>query len=442
MAPSLTPVVRFEFERSHLPLGSQALARLIIETPALPSQSSNVPRRGLALAAALDASGSMAEPAGSPDGSPMRFGAPMDPAQSKMERCKAALWEAVSLLGPDDMASLTVFSSAAATLFPLSPMSEPNKALFKAALDKVGASGGTALEAGWRQAAMEAAKGLDHGLLCRVALLTDGEASCGERDPEKLAAMASGLADHGVGTSCFGVGASFNEDLLCAMADAGEGNFRYIPDAALAIAAAVDEVNGLGATAGRKATLRLEGLGACQTFEVLNAFDQDADGALKLPALLAGRPIEIVARLDLAEQGDSAGLAVRLEWADRDGARQSLQASASAPTAQASACEALAQNAEVAGAGAALLAARRKDEMAKSLARGDFAAAGASLESARSLMASCASYSGASAEMANLDALAASLAQGDLAGTRKTAVFQSYSRSKNQTVAANPPAKG
>jgi Ca-activated chloride channel family protein len=445
MTSSFAPVLRFEFDRSRLPRGGEAFARLIIESPAPAASLPGAPRRGLALAVALDASGSMDHPAGAPDGSPVRFGhqvifgGPNAHANTKMERCKSAVWEAVSLLGPDDMASLTVFSSMAATPFPLARMTEDNKALFKATLDKVSASGGTALEAGWREAGREAAKGIDHGLLCRAALFTDGEASTGERDPEKLSAMAAQLAELGVGTSCFGVGAHFNEDLLCAMADAGEGNFRYIPDAALAACAAIDEVNGLGATAGRKATLRLSGLEGCLSVEILNAFDLSADGSLRLPALLAGRPIEVVARMKLADAGSSAGVSATIEWSDRDGVRQSAVASHQAPLDTLQASEALAPNAEVSGAAAALMAARHKADMAQSLTRGDLAAASASLESARFLMGSCASYSGAAAEMADLNGLVASLASGDATATRKAAVFQSYARSKNQTVASHTP---
>lgn len=441
-ASPLAISLSMEFDRKDLGAGKQHFARLLISVPQPASADSAPARRGLALAIALDTSGSMSSPAGSPDGSPMGFPIPLFgrqeaelPADSKIERCKAAIWEAVGLLGDGDMASLTAFSSMAKTLFPMSPMTEPNKAKFKAALDKMSASGGTALHAGWSEAGREAAKGIDRKLLCRVAMLTDGEASDGERNPEELARQSATLASLGVSTSCFGVGASFNEDLLCAMADAGEGNFRYIPDAMLAAAAAVDEVNGLGATAGRKARLLLASDEGCSDIELLNPFDKAADGWLKLPTLLAGRPIEAVARVSVAEGASTLCLRAEVRWENRDGIEQSAQVELAARVVPPEASEASPLRAEVAGAGAALMAANAKTAMAHMISAGDISGATACLEGARGMLASTAHYSGSLSEMASLDALRSTLSSGDFASARKSAVFQSYTRSKNQTVA-------
>lgn len=431
--------LRLEFSRSKLPFSGEGFVRLAIEVPAS-AHATSAPRRGLALAIALDCSGSMSEPGGAPDGSPMAIGFPGqdDAAGSKMERCRAAVWEAASLLGPDDMASLTAFSSMAKTLFPMSAMTDENKALFKQALDKVQASGGTALHDGWSEAGREAAKGIDRGLLCRVAMLTDGEASSGERNPEVLAGHAAKLAGLGISTSCFGVGARFNEDLLCAMADAGEGNFRYIPDAMLAAAAAIDEVNGLGATAGRRAKLTLAAISGIESIEVLNDFDLDG-AAMRLPTLLAGRPIEVIARIKLAASGAEANVQAEVTWENRDGIAQSAIHSARVALADEAECSQLPEDAEVSGSAAALLASREKMAMAKKLSAGDFAGATASLNSARSLMASAANYSGSGLEMAALDALATSMNSGDAQATRKAAFSQSYARAKNQTIVAPAP---
>lgn len=444
---TLSLSLRLEFDRAVQARGGEGFARLTISVPR--PADSLAPRRGLALTISLDCSGSMSEPAGAPDGSPMAFGsAPVffgrgvaDEANSKMARSKAAVWEAVALLGDDDMASLTAFSSMAQTLFPMSPMTAANKALFKEALEKVQASGGTALHDGWTSAAREAAKGVDRGLLCRVALLTDGEASTGERNPEALAKQSAQLALHGVSTSCFGVGARFNEDLLCAMADAGEGNFRYIPDAMLATAAAVDEVNGLGATAGRKARLRLISEDGAEAAEALNGFDIDTvNGLMRIPTLLAGRPIEVIAKVKMADAGSLATLRAEIEWENRDGILQSSAASLSVALGSEEESKASPQDVEVAGAAAAMLAAKEKLAMAASMAAGDMAAATTNMANARSLMASVARYSGAAAEMASLEALEANFAGGDSMATQKAAKFQSYSRAKNQTVAIQPTA--
>lgn len=454
-APSLAPLalsLHLEFDRPGLPAGGEAFARLVVSVPQA-AHASGGPRRGLALAVALDTSGSMDGPAGVPDGSPMAFSIPRLGMSShassggpncKMERCKVAVWEAVSLLGDEDMASLTAFSSMARTLFPMAPMTEANKTKFKKVLDKLLADGGTALQAGWAEAGKEAAKGIDRKLLCRVALFTDGEASTGERDPEALSAQSAKLAELGVSTSCFGVGASFNEDLLCAMADAGEGNFRYIPDAMLAAAAATDEVNGLGAAAGRKAKLRIVAQEGIDSVEMLNAFATAGDGWLRLPTLMAGRPIEAVVKVKVKVSSaiGSARILAELSWEDRDGIEQRAERELSAPVLDSASALLAPQNPEVAGSAAALMAAAAKDEMTRMISKGDIRGATAKLDDARTMLCSTAVYSGLGAEMESLNMLSASMSSGNMAETRKMAKFQSYSRSTNQTVsgAAAPAA--
>lgn len=455
-APGAMPLaIEIEFDRSSLPAGGEGLARLVVRVPHA-EQAAAGPRKGLAFAAVMDTSGSMDEAAGGPDGSPMSAGNANamiglggymggrnghGGPNSKMERCKSALREAIALLGDEDMASLTAFSSMAKTLFPMAPMTEPNKAKFIAAIDKLKADGGTALHAGWVLGGKEAAKGLDRKLLCRVGLFTDGQASDGERNPETLAAHAAKLAELGVSTTCFGVGASFNEDLLCAMADAGEGNFRYIPDAMLATAAATDEVNGLGAAAGRRAKLRVTGVEGVDTIEILNALPLADGGWSKLPTLVSGRPIEVVAKFKVAPGAASARLQAEVIWEDRDGISQIQQNEAGAPVVEPDAALALAQNPEVAGAAAALMAAKAKDDMTQFISQGNFAGAASTLADTRAMLsASAMGYSGLGAEMDSLDALTISISSGDMVGTRKMAKFQSYSRSVNQTVTAPVPA--
>lgn len=447
--------IDIEFDRSSLPAGGTGLVRMVVRVPHT-EQADAGPRKGLAFAAVMDTSGSMDGAAGSPDGSPMNLGAPSmlftsstrafpfnggGGPNSKMERCKSALWEAISLLGADDMASLTAFSSVGKTLFPMAPMTLDNKAKFKLSIDKLTASGGTALHEGWVLGGKEAAKGLDRKLLCRVGLFTDGEASEGERNPERLAAHATKLASFGVSTTCFGVGARFNEDLLCAMADAGEGNFRYIPDAMLATAAATDEVNGLGAAAGRRAKLRITGLEGIESLEILNALPLADGGWSKLPTLVAGRPIEVVAQFKIEPEATHVRVQAEVSWEDRDGIAQHEQQQSQVEVVALDVGLALAQNPEVAGAAAALMAAKAKESMTHFISQGNFVGAASVLSDTRAMFSSSAQgYSGLAAEMQSLDALTASMSSGDMASTRKMAKFQSYTRSVNQTVAvATPP---
>jgi len=81
-----------------------------------------------------------------------------------------------------------------------------------------------------------------------VLLLSDGQANHGERRPQIIAEHVRGLTGHGVSTSTVGLGRSYNEDLMRAMADAGDGNFEHIEDPAQLPAFFESELQGFSRT--------------------------------------------------------------------------------------------------------------------------------------------------------------------------------------------------
>ena len=99
-------------------------------------------------------------------------------------------------------------------------------------LRTIDARGMTDLGGGWlRGCEMVASELLDLGVN-RTLLLTDGLANQGITTLEELEHHAAQLRKRGVSTSTFGVGDSFNEVLLQAMAQAGGGQFYDIASAA------------------------------------------------------------------------------------------------------------------------------------------------------------------------------------------------------------------
>lgn len=438
------PRIQIQWERKAFIDGQSLATRLLLGLDAAASSAgaSSAPRRGIALAFALDTSGSMSQASG-PQDTQLGGALPVFHAAgalSKLASCKRALIESIELLGESDQASLTIFSSTGVTVFAMAPMSESNKKTLLAKIDRLEASGGTALFDGWSLAALEAAKGLDAGLESRVVLLTDGEASTGLADADSLSAKTKALFETGISTSCFGVGAQFSEDLLCAMSDAGGGNFRYIPDAAMAFAAAADETQGLSSQIGRKAQLRLileEGSGSAR---LLNDLRPNGDLCWHLPSLVAGRSIEALFDVEPLARASSMSVRFELSWEDRDGARRQVQQVTTLSRA-ADEADAGASDPEVAGAKAALIAAAEKARMARQISAGDWAGAQASLAAATAtLMAAPQAYSQMGSEMADLNSLQASFASNDASGLRKSAVWQSYTRSKNQGARAHESA--
>ena len=64
-----------------------------------------------------------------------------------------------------------------------------------------------------------------------MILLSDGQANEGVTDPTEIAAQCATLVSKGITTSTYGLGNSFNEELMVAMARAGAGNHYYVDTA-------------------------------------------------------------------------------------------------------------------------------------------------------------------------------------------------------------------
>ena len=132
----------------------------------------------------------------------------------------------VDRLQPTDSASLVVFDDRVKTLAPLAPIGD-RKALH-VALAQINPGSSTNLHGGWTagmQALLPQAK---TAALSRVILLSDGNANVGEiTESEPIAALCTEAASQGVTTSTYGLGHSFNEELMVAMARNGAGNPYY-----------------------------------------------------------------------------------------------------------------------------------------------------------------------------------------------------------------------
>ena len=178
--------------------------------PPAPAQAE---RRPLALSLVIDRSGSMA-----------------GPKLDMTRRCAAFL---VEHLAPEDQLSIVSFDSQVKLVAPLVQVGD-NRMPLLAAIEGIFSGGQTNLSGGWLKGieTLAALDGTD--VTRRVLLLTDGMANVGISDQGTLASMARASGADGIGTSTIGFGDGFSEDLLAAMADAGNGGayFAETPDAA------------------------------------------------------------------------------------------------------------------------------------------------------------------------------------------------------------------
>jgi len=162
-------------------------------------------RRRLNLALVIDCSGSMQ-------------GQPLDEAK----RCAKAV---VGQLKAEDFVSVISYGSEITVVSRAAPASDPAKIC--ALIDGIEINGMTALHDGWAAGAEQAAIHVKTADVTRVLLLSDGNANEGLTDPAKIAEHCSQMAAVGVSTSTYGLGESFNEELMFAMARSGGGNAYY-----------------------------------------------------------------------------------------------------------------------------------------------------------------------------------------------------------------------
>jgi Ca-activated chloride channel family protein len=202
---SLTSTVILTPLRAGLQVGQDNVVDVLVRVQAPDAPSGPTPPRPpQALALVLDRSGSM-------DGRPL----------AEARRCAEFVLQA---LRPVDSVALVQFDNRVQRLWPAVPLGDGQSQ--RMSLAGIAAGGNTDLHGGWRNGAEALADVAGTGLK-RVILLSDGQANAGLTDAGEIAAQCAVWAGRGVTTSTYGLGKSFNEDLMVAMARAGGGNHYY-----------------------------------------------------------------------------------------------------------------------------------------------------------------------------------------------------------------------
>ncbi len=142
-----------------------------------------------------------------------------------LEEAKRCAAHVVQSLAADDTVALVAFDNRVKTLAP-AQLRADGRAL-ALAIESLHSGGNTNLHGGWLAGAEELAGMAAEAGLKRVILLSDGCANEGLTTPAEIAEACRAMAAKGITTSTYGLGHHFNEELMVAMAEAGQGNHYY-----------------------------------------------------------------------------------------------------------------------------------------------------------------------------------------------------------------------
>lgn len=146
-------------------------------------------------------------------------------------------------LDPDDTIGIVVYAGAAGTVLEPTPVSQRGR--IEAALDRLSAGGSTAGGEGLRQAYALAERNFDRSAVNRVMLLTDGDFNVGVTSDERLEDFVARKRETGIYLSVMGFGqGNYNDQMMQAIAQAGNGIAGYVDSVAEARRLMVDDLSG------------------------------------------------------------------------------------------------------------------------------------------------------------------------------------------------------
>jgi Ca-activated chloride channel homolog len=260
-------------------------------------------RAPLNLALVIDRSGSMG-------------GRPLEEAKRCAERM-------VDRLGARDRVAIIAYDDKVDVVVPSQPVTDP--ARIKAGIRSIQVAGMTALYDGWHAGATQVAETMKRTDMARVLLLSDGCANKGLTDPDTITRHCAVLADNGVSTSTYGLGTNFREDLMTAMAQAGQGRAHYGQTAGDLMDPFEEEFDLLDAIVARRLRLHLHAAPGVR-LESLNGYRLDDTGAIILPDLPRDGDVWLLLSVEVSARpsaGDGGGevnlLAATLHYQDIEG---------------------------------------------------------------------------------------------------------------------------
>lgn len=245
----------------------------------------------------------------------------------KLDEAKRSAMEILARMNDKDMVTVVTYDDRVDVSLNLMSV-ELAKVLLPAKLDEIYPRGSTALHDGWLKGAELLAPLSNNDQMCRVILLSDGQANMGIVDPDQIADQVRALANAGITTTTVGIGLGFNEELMTAIANAGQGNAWY-GQRADDLAESFDaEMSFLSSLAWRNVRVRINS--DLDTIHVRNDYVRSGND-WSLPSIAANSEVWMAVSLSMKEvaRAQKSGEVLRfsIKATDSDGMQQRFSVS-------------------------------------------------------------------------------------------------------------------
>jgi Ca-activated chloride channel homolog len=236
----------------------------------------------------------------------------------KLVNAIAAARGMVDRLRDGDVVSIVTYSQSAEVV--LAPVSIDSGSRFQVAraLDNVEARGDTCISCGI-DAAVELLRRRS-GMVDRVLLLSDGEATAGVRDLEGFRSLASSLRRSGIAVTAIGVDVEYNERVMAALAQESNGHHFFVERPSDLARIFDQELENLVKTVAKDAELALEMAPGVDVVEIMDRSFRREGNRILVPvgSLADGEEKTVLARVRLPRSAEGARpiLEARLTYQD------------------------------------------------------------------------------------------------------------------------------